>query len=698
MAQHQMETIRNIALVGHGSSGKTTLADKFLMKTGAVSGQHSVDDGNSICDFDEEEKAHKNSIEASVTHFEHAGKRFNVIDTPGYPDFIGQTIGALRGVDTAAICINAHSGIEVNTRRVFNEAGKAGLGRIIVFTKMDTDNIDYSGLLAAVQELFGSVCVPLNIPLGVSADFRGVASTLKVPEDTNGAVIEPAMISASLIESIIEVDEEVTERYFEGIAPTDEEVSRLIAVAVAQGSLIPVLCVSGRTEVGLTELLDGLAMCAIPPDAIQRTATKDGDEITLKQTADGPLCGQVFKTRIDPFVQKLSFIRIFSGTLKKDTTVPASSARKGIKLTQLLEVQGSETSTVDEAGPGDIIAIAKCDDLHTGSTVGELAMPPIEFPTPMVGLAVTPKNRGDETKLSTALHKIVEEDPTITIDHDEETKELVIRGMSELHLLVLQERLKRRDKAEVDTHVPKIPYHETIQIEAEGSYRHKKQSGGSGQFGEVHIRMFPFPEGTDPKEYATKDRFHSLKKFRLHEESNFLWVDSIVGGTIPSNFLPAVEKGFLDRIDKGVIAGFKVQNIAVEVHYGKHHPVDSSEAAFRTAGSLAFREIFKKAKPALLEPVVTIHITVPGDKLGDITSDMSGRRGHVHGMESAGGDLQTITAEVPLSEVTTYARSLSSMTGGQGSFTMEFSHYEPVPGNVQKEIIEKAKVKDDEEH
>jgi elongation factor G len=698
MAQHKVEDIRNIVFCGHGSAGKTTLADTLLAKTGAINHPASVEAGTSICDFDEEEKHHKYTVESSLVHFNHAGKYFNVIDTPGYPDFIGQTLAALRGVDTACIFVNAHSGIEVNTRRVFQEAGKAGLGRIIVISKMDSENIEFEKLLKNIRALFGSACVPLNVPIGCGHDFKGVVSTLNIPADTKGALVDPASIKDSLIESIIEVDEAVTERYFEGAPPTEEEISRLIVEAVAAGSLIPIVCVAGKPGIGVPELLDALALCAVPADKIPHKATKpDGSEVDIKPDAAAPLVAQVFKTRIDPFVQRLSYMRIFAGTLKKDETVHASSARKPVKLHQLLRVQGSVTEPVDVAGPGDIIAVAKCEDLHTGTCLGDLTLPPLKFPTPMVGLAVTPKTRGDEGKLSGALHKILEEDPTLRLAPDPQTHELVMTGMSELHLQLLRERLKRRDKVEVDVREPKIPYRETIQANAEGSYRHKKQSGGRGQFGEVHIRLFPMPEGTKIEEYATKARFPSMREFHYDQAHNFLWVDSIVGGTIPNNFLPAVEKGFKERIERGVIAGFKVQNVAVEVYFGKHHPVDSSEAAFKTAGSMAFRNVFREAKPSLLEPIVKLHITVPGDKLGDINSDMSGRRGRVLGMDSAGGDMQTVTAEVPLAEVTTYARSLSSMTGGQGSYTMEFGHYDVVPPHAQKEIIEKAVLHEEEE-
>ncbi|MBN2216980.1 MAG: elongation factor G, partial [Pirellulales bacterium] len=411
----------------------------------------------------------------------------------------------------------------------------------------------------------------------------------------------------------------------------------------------------------------------------------------------GPLVAQVFKTRIDPFVQKLSFIRVFSGTLKKETTVPMVGSRKGVKLGPLMRVQANETEPIDEAGPGEVVAIAKMEELATGKTLGELAMPPIPFPTPMVGLAVTPKSRADQTKLSGALTKICQEDSTFRRELDAQTKETVINGMSELHLQIIQERLKRREKVEVETKEPKIPYRETIQINAEGMYRHKKQTGGSGQFGEVHIRMYPLPKDTVIEEYATKARFASLKDYTYDQDWNFLWIDSVVGGTIPSNFMPAVEKGFRDRMERGVVAGYHVQDVCVEVHFGKHHPVDSNEQAFKTAASMAFRNVFQQGKPALLEPIVKIEITVPSANVGDISSDMSGRRGRVLGMDSVGGELQVITAEVPLAEVTTYARSLSSITGGQGSYTIEFSHYDVVPGNVQKEIIDRATLKEEED-
>jgi elongation factor G len=697
MSHLQVENIRNIAICGHGAAGKSTLLEKILLQTGSVK-PIPGDTGADIIDSDELERAHHHSIESHIAHFEHGGKYFQIIDTPGYPDFIGQTIGALHGVDTAVIVVNAHSGLEVNTRRTFAEAGKRGLGRLVVINKMDSENIDFPALLASIVDVFGSECLLLNVPCGSGQDFKEVVNLLKPVEGNKKCLVDPAEHSVKLIESIIELDDDVTNRYFEGKQPTQEEISRLIVEAVAQHHVVPILCTSAKTGVGIPEFEEALSLCALPPNRLPHLATKeDGSMVEVKPDPAGPFVAQVFKTRIDPFVQKLSFFRIYSGTLKKDDQVHIYGQKKNVKLHQLLRVQAGQTEPIESAGPGEIVAVAKTDELHTGTTLGDFKLDPIHFPTPMVGLAVTPKSRNDETKLSGVLHKLMEEEPTLRLDRDPQTHELVMNGMSELHLQLIQEKIKKRDKVEVETHEPKIPYRETVQGTAEGSYRHKKQSGGRGQFGEVHIRVHAFPEGMDPGKFCSKERFPSMREYKFDPENNFIWVDSIVGGTIPNNFLPAVEKGFRERMERGIIAGYRVTNIAVEVFFGKHHPVDSSEAAFKIAGSMALRNVFQQARPALLEPIVKLSVTVPSSKLGDVNSDMSGRRGRVSGMESAGGDMQTVIAEVPLAEVTTYARSLSSMTGGQGSFAMEFSHYEVVPGNVQKQIIDKAVLHPDEE-
>jgi elongation factor G len=545
--------------------------------------------------------------------------------------------------------------------------------------------------------MWGPQCVLLNVPVGIGPNFKGVVSTLNVPDNISGAIVDPKAISEPLIESIIEVDDAVMERYFEGTPPTEQELGELIVRAVKEGSLIPIVCCSSKTKVGVTELLDAVALCGLSPADLIRTAKKGEEEVLLKPEANAPLAAIVFRTRIDPFVQKLNFVRVFSGTMKRDDSVKISTSRKPVKLGPILRVQGETTQPVEGAGPGDLAALAKMEDLHTGTSLGEFVFPAIKYPTPMVSLAVTPKSRGDETKLSGALHKVVEEDPTFRLDRDSQTKELVITGMSELHLTIIRERLSRRDKLEVDTKEPRIAFRETIQAKADGDYRHKKQSGGRGQFGEVHIRMQPLPRGTNIEKFAVKENFSALKEYHYDEKANFLWIDSIVGGVIPGNFLPAIGKGFAERISSGVIAGYPIQDVCVEVHFGKHHPVDSSEAAFKTAARMAFKNVFEKARPSLLEPIVKLDITVPESNVGDVYSDMSSRGGRVSGSDSAGGSFTTVHVEIPLREVTTYSRTLSSMTGGLGSYSMEFSHYDIMPGNVQQEVISKANLKEDEE-
>lgn len=688
---------RNLAICGHAAAGKTTLADCLLATAGAVSGTPSVSDQSSICDFDPEERAHGHSIESAVVHLTHGDIHFNLIDTPGYTDFLGGMIGALSAVDGAVVCVNAHNGIQLNARRAMTEAEKAGIGRILVITKLDDPRANFAELLQQCREIWGPSVVPLQVPLGQGGSLKQVVSTIELPAEAPGAAMNVAHAHEQLVERLVEMDESLMEQYFEGVMPDADNLRRLLRQGVAAGTVIPLLCVSATGGVGLRELLDVLAEIAPAPQDIARTAN-DGDQtITLEQTAEGPVVARVFKVRVDPFVQKLSYLRIFNGSLAKDQAVHVSGQRKDVKLNPLLRVQGEKTEQIDGAAAGEIVAIAKMEELHIGSSLGPYELPKIKFPEPMVGLAISPTKRGDENKLSVAIAKLNEEDPTLKLSRDPQTSEMVLTGTSELHLQILRERLARRDGIEVNTHDPRIPYRETITQSAEGSYRHKKQSGGRGQFGEVHIRMLPLPRGTDIESFVSKDRFPSMKSHHYHAESNFLWVDSVVGGVIPGNFMPAIEKGFLERLSRGVIAGYPIQDVAVEVHFGKHHPVDSSEAAFKTAGSMAFRNVFREAKPALLEPIVHMEITTPEDHVGDIYSDMSSRGGRVLGSEGIGGGLQSIECEVPLRAVGHYSRTLSSITAGQGSYSLHFSHYETVPGDVQHALMSQETKAEEEE-
>ncbi len=702
MAKHQVADIRNLALVGHGASGKTTLADLLLFKAGVGSRAGSVEDGTSVLDTDDDEKERKSSITSTVIHAEHNGKRLNIIDTPGYPDFLGQALGALGAAETAVVACNAGSGIEVNMRRMYGKATDEGLGKIIVITKCDMDNLNVEELLSNIQESFGQSCVPLNLPVGIGASFSGVVSTLNPPSDIPGDVIGDVVeVNQALMDAIVEADEELMMRFLEGEELSADEIAGAVTTAISAGTLTPILFTSAKTDVGVSELMDALAQFASSPESSGRKAKDaDGNDVDLSADPDADLVAGIFKTRIDPFVAKMSYIRVHQGTLKKDQSVHLSRTGKNVKISQLLELQGGQHDPVDSAGPADIVAVVKMDDIQVGDSLtkdGSVTAPSIKFPTPMIGLAAEPKSRADQSKISGALNKFTEEDQTFNVFRDPQTKEMVIQGMSELHLQIIQDRLLKREKVEIVTHQPKIPYRETVASASEGHYRHKKQSGGSGQFGEVHFRISPMPVDVNPEEYFTKDRFESMRDFKYDETNDYAFVDRISQGSIPNNFIPAIEKGIVERMSRGVLAGYQVQGVIVELYFGKDHPVDSNETAFKTAASMCFKQEMLKAKPALLEPIVNIEITVPDDKLGDITSDLNTRRGRVEGMDGVPGGFQVIHAKAPLSEVMTYARSLSSMTGGQGSFTLELSHYELVPPNEQSKIVAAAEKAKEEE-
>ena len=700
MSRFAVEKIRNLALVGHGAVGKTTLADTLLYKAGANSRAGSVDDGTSLLDTEDDEHERKHSIVSSVCHFEHNGTRVNLIDAPGYPDFVGQAIGAMRAVETAVIVVSATAGIEVNTRKMFQQAEAAGLSRMIVINKCDGENIAFPELVESLRETFGTACALMNVPVNLGHDLSGVVSTIDGAEAPSGAAIDPKAAGQQVLDAAVEADESLMERYLEGEELTPDELSHAITMAIESGTLVPIFCTAAKTEIGVPELMDAIARFAPSPVAFTRTGKQGDKDVAVEPRADGPLVAQVFKTRIDPFVAKMNYLRILSGTLTKDSSVRNEQSGKTFKVSQIMELQGSQTNPINDAGPGEIVALIKVDDLHTGDTVTHgidgLVMPPLKFPTPMIGLAVEPKSQADQAKISGALHKIEEEDPTFHVRRDAQTKEMVMNGMSELHLQLVQNRLHSREKVDIVTHQPKIPYRETISGSAEGSYRHKKQSGGSGQFAEVHFRMSHCPQGVNPEEYFDVSRFPSIRSFHYDPENNSCFVDRVTGGSVPNNFIPAVEKGVKERMEKGVIAGYHVQDVVVELFFGKDHPVDSNETAFKTAASMCFRDVFQQAKPSLLEPIVSMEITVPGDKLGDVTSDLNTRRGRMEGMDGAPGGFQVIRAKAPLAEVMTYARSLSSMTGGQGSFSLEFSHYEMVPPNEQQKIVAAAKKEEEE--
>jgi elongation factor G len=712
MAKYHVEDIRNVALVGHGAAGKTSLADALLFKAKAVDRRGSVEESSSVSDYDEEEQKRHFSIDTSLLHLEYQGKRIHILDAPGYPDFVGAALEALAAVETALIAISAPNGIEVNTRRMFNEAGRRGLARILVINKLDADNIRFEELLGNIQETFGKGCALLNAPNGLGAPFTGVVSVLNPPASPPaGCPVNLTAARSMLVDAIVESDDALMEKYLGEGDVSAEELSAALPRALAAGTVIPIFCTSAKKDMGIAELLDAVSTIAVSPVQGQRRKAVKGQgdqaqEVALEPSEAGEFVGQVFKTLNDKFVGNLSFFRVLSGKITAEQPIVNARTGKSSRTGGLILMQGKQQKPVTEAIAGDIVAVAKVEDLSIGDTVAGNAhapkLPRLNFPTPMFGLAVEPKARGDEQKISGSLQKIADEDPTFLVTRDTQTHELVITGMSQLHLDVIQNRLKRRFALEMITKEPKIPYRETITTQAEASHRHKKQTGGRGQFGEVHMRVYPLPREITTEEelteqFANKSRFEKMRMVHYDPDHNFAFIDCIVGGTIPNQFIPAVEKGCKELLVRGALAGYRIQDVAVEIFFGKDHPVDSSEQAFKTAGRVAFKNAFLQARPVLLEPIVNLEVTVPSKYTGSILGDLNTKRARIENQDSLPGDLAVISAKVPLAEVTRYAAQLGSITQGQGSYTMEFSHYDQVPGNVQQQIVSKAKVAAEEE-
>lgn len=672
MARIDVGAIRNLALVGHGTVGKTTLLDSLLYFAKAVDRKGSVDEGTSVLDYDEEEKLRHYSIDAAIAHFEWKGKRFQVIDAPGYPDFLGQAIPAIHNVETAAIVIDAHRGIEVNTRRVFEEAGRAGVARVIVLSKLDGDNIDFETLVETIQATFGKECVLLHAPVGIGPSFAGIVDCLHLPEKTpDGVLLDPLALHDELVERVVETDDQMLERFLDGEVPPIDKLFEQLTRAVTAGTIVPIFCISAKKEIGLGDLLDDLSDFAPSPAmGLERVARRGDAEVKLSPDPSKPFVGRIFKAHADKF-GNLTYLRIYQGTLRSNSQVKCARDGSTHRTGQVNLPQGKNLEKVDEAGPGEFVCLAKVDGVEIDDTLsddGSCALPPITYPRPMFPLAVVAKARGDDAKILQSLRKMAHEDPCFEFHRDEQTLETVMSGLSQLHLEVIQHRLKTREHIELETHEPKIPYKETISKPGEAMYRHKKQTGGRGQFAEVHLRLHPRERG-----------------------SGFEFINSIVGGVIPGQYIPAVEKGIRETMAHGILAGSEIVDLAAEVHFGKYHDVDSSEAAFKYAASMAFKEAFATCAPILLEPIVHIEIVVPGEKMGDVNSDLNSRRAHITGMDVLPGGLQVVKAHVPLAEVLRYQTELKSMTGGLGSFSMEFSHLAPVPPNVQQQVVEKHK-------
>lgn len=678
-AAPSVENIRNLCLLGPAAAGKTTLAEALLLHTGAIKVAGSVERGTTVSDHDALEIKTQHSLQSSVMHAEHGGCRIHLIDTPGLPDFIGQSLAALEAVETAAIVISAAAGIEPMARRMMEYAAERQLDRLIIVNKIDAEGADLPALLADIQATFGKECLPLNLP---DAGATQVVDCFyrRTGHSDFGAVQDA---HRALVEQVVEVDAGFVERYLNDGDIDPGELHAPLEQALREGHLVPVCFVSARTGAGVAELLDVIARLlpnpteGNPPDFLNG----EGDAaqpLRARPDAAAHVLGHVFKVSIDPYVGKLGFVRVHKGTIMPGMQLYVGDGRKPFKVAHVYRQQGKTHVEVANAGPGDICVIGKVDELHFDAVLHDAAqdepihLKPLPFPMPVHGIAIAPKRRGDEQRMWDIMNKLVAEDPCLLIEHVPATNQTIARGLGELHLLVLLERLRDVYKFEVDTQAPRIAYRETITRNAAAQYRHKKQSGGSGQFGEVHLRIEPLARG-----------------------AGFEFVDQVKGGTIPGQFMPAVEKGVREALTEGVIAGYPVQDVRVVVYDGKHHAVDSKEVAFVTAGKRAFQAAIREAGPVVLEPIARIQVTAPESATGAITGDLAARRGVVSGTDSDRLGQLTVNGEAPMAELTDYQSRLNAMTAGQGSYALALSHYEAVPPGVQQKLVGQHKVQDE---
>jgi len=684
MGNYGTEDIRNVALTGTSASGKTTLGEAMLVSSGVIGRAGTVEAGNTISDWDELEQQFGHSIDATLLSLEHGDCHFNLIDTPGRGDFIGKAMSVLPAVETMVLVLDPTTGLDPVARRLMKIAKERNLPRAIIINKIDAAT-DLNGFLDGLKETFGSECCPINLPCNGGTTIVSCFQEASGDSDLG----DIADFHTSLVDQIVEVDEELMEKYLEDGEVAPEQLLGPFRRAMREGHLVPVGFASARNNVGVTELMDQIArLFPNPaegnPRPLQRVADEGREDVVASVDGSASPIGHCFKVASDPFVGKLCFFRVHQGTIDNSTNPRVGDSKKGVRLAHLYRYCGKNHEEVHTAVPGDIVAVSKIDEigyddvLHLDGS-GWIAMNSITLPKPMFGLAIETTTKGAEAKLGDALSRMRSEDPTFVVERNATTHELVIRGIGELHLRAKLKLLKDRYGVEVDTHPPKVAYKETITGKAEGHHRHKKQSGGSGQFGEVYLRVEPAAE-------ESEDVVGGLE-----------FVDDTFGGSVPKQFLPAIEKGVRRVMSEGAIAGYPLQNIKVSVYDGKHHPVDSKEVAFVTAGRRAFIDAIQKASPVLLEPFVKLEVTIPSSYIGDISSDLSGRRGRIQGTDMLPGDQAIVQAEAPLSEVMTYANQLKSITGGAGSYVMEYSHDENTPPNVQAAVVASFNPKEDED-
>ncbi len=680
--------IRNIALVGQTGSGKTTLTERLLLLTGVIQRMGSVAEGTTVSDWTDEEKQHKHSLRTSLLHLEHEGHTINLIDAPGLADFAGHAIAVLPAVETVAVVVDGARGVEPMTRRMMSIARDRNLPRMIIVNKIDDPQADLETLVETLRETFGPECLPINLP---TPDRSGVVSVFD--EEGAGETLfgsEPEAHRA-IVEQIVEMRDELMNQYLEegGDGNLDKrQLHDAFEAALRDAHLVPIAFVSAQTGAGCEALLHVMAsLLPSPPEGNPRPFVRrgeDGAETEFRADPDPskPVIAHVFKVTTDPFVGKLGVFRVHQGTVRSRSELLIGDQKKPVRIGHLIKRQGKDSREVEALGPGDIGAIAKVDEvhfdavLHEGHELDGLSLRPLPMPEPMYGLAIELKNHADETKFSNAAHKILAEDPSLRLDRIAATRQTVLRGLGELHLRVVVGKFKEQYGIELVTAPPRIAYKETITAPAEGHHRHKKQTGGAGQFGEVYLRVVPLPPD---------------------HETGFEFVNATVGGTIPRQFMPAIEKGVRSVLAGGAVAGYPMKGIRVEVYDGKYHAVDSKEVAFVTAGKRAFIDAVRKARPVLLEPYVTLEVTVPAANMGDVAGDLSTKRGRVQDTRMLPGDMCTVVAQAPLSELQNFSTQLKSMTAGAGSFTMEYSHDENTPPHVQQQVIAEFTGHDDDE-
>ncbi|MGB7297401.1 MAG: elongation factor G [Candidatus Aminicenantales bacterium] len=686
MKDHAPDKVRNVALVGHGSSGKTSLAAALLFDFGSTNRLTNVDKGNTVTDYEPEEVERKISINAAVCFLESNEHKINCVDTPGYSNFLWDTRASLRAVDGAAVLVCGVAGVEVGTEKVWAMLEEFRLPRLFIVNKLDRENANFKRTLESIRQFFGREAVPVQIPIGEEKDFAGVVDLVRMKallfeKDESGKFKEediPAALSSEaakkreeLVEMIAENDEKLMEKYLEKGELTSGDVRAGLKKAVFNRQIYPVYACSALANIGAQPLVEG--MIGLLPSPLERGEVKaivKGKEESLKLSLDEPLAALVFKTISDPYTGRISLLRVFSGKLNPDSVVTNITRDSDEKLGGIFFLQGKEQIPAGQAKCGDIVATAKLKVTSTGDTLSakgeEIALSPIKFPEPSIAFAIEPKTRADEDRISQASHRIMEEDPTVRFERDPDTNQLLISGSGELHVRIITDKLKKRYNVDIDLKPPKISYKETVKGRSDVQGRHKKQTGGRGQFGDVWIKMEPLPRGQD-----------------------FEFEDKIFGGAIPRNFIPSVEKGILEARKKGVLAGYPTVDFKVILYDGSYHEVDSSDIAFKIAASKAFKLAMREAKPTILEPVMTVEVYSPENYMGDIMGNLNGRRGKLQGMEQK-GNMRIIKATVPMAEMLDFEPTLTSITGGRGSFLMEFSHYEEVPSHLQQKIIAEA--------